>query len=91
MCKDYFPTPLYGNLGSFIDKDTLSYLGSGCNGHVWKLDTGFETYAVKTFVNCEFCMKYEFYNKMKNLELQQSLKAFEVFQCLDSSFDMDAY
>lgn len=51
MYKDNYPLPLYGNLGSFIDRDTLSYLGSGCNGHVWKLDKDSETFAVKTFVN----------------------------------------
>lgn len=91
MHKDYFPTPLYGDLGSFIDKDTLSYLGSGCNGHVWRLDKDSKTFAVKTFINRRFCMKYGLYDKMKNLELQQVLKAIEVFHYLDSPYDMDAY
>ena len=91
MFKDYFSTSLYGDLGSFIDKDTLSYLGSGCNSHVWKLDKDSETFAVKTFINREFCMTYELYHKMKNLELQQTLKAMEVFKRSDSPYDMDAY
>ena len=91
MFKDYFSTSLYGDLGSFIDKDTLSYLGSGCNGHVQKLDKDSETFAVKTFVNREFCMTYELYHKMKSLELQQTLKAMEVFKRSDSPYDMDAY
>lgn len=91
MYKDNYPLPLYGNLGSFIDRDTLSYLGSGCNGHIWKLDKDSETFAVKTFVNREFCMKYELYQKMKSLGLHRTLKAREVFKQVDSPYDMDAY
>ena len=91
MYKDNYPLPLYGNLGSFIDRDTLSYLGSGCNGHIWKLDKDSETFAVKTFVNREFCMKYELYQKMKSLELQRTLKAREVLKQVDSPYDIDAY
>ena len=88
---DNYPFSLYGDLGSFIDKDTLSYLGSGCNNHVWKLDREQGVFAVKTFINREFCMKSELYHKMKNLELQQTLKAMEVFKRSDSPYDMDAY
>ena len=91
MCRDSFPAPLYGNLGSFIDKDTLSYLGSGCNSHVWKLTRKQKTFAVKTFVNREFSMTYDLYSKMKDLDLQQTLKAIEVFRYLNSPFDIDAY
>ena len=89
--KDNYPLPLYGNLGSFIDRDTLSYLGSGYNCHVWKLDKDSETFAIKTFVNRDFCMKYELYQKMKSLELHRTLKAREVFKQVDSPYDMDAY
>ena len=91
MFKDYFSTSLYGDLGSFIDKDTLSYLGSGCNSHVWKLDKNSENFVVKTFINREFCMTYELYHKMKSLELQRTLKAREVLKQVDSPYDMDAY
>ena len=48
-------------------------------------------FAVKTFINREFCLDYTLYEKMANLELQQILKAIEAFKHLDSAFDMDAY
>ena len=88
---DTYPCSLCGDAGSFIDKNTLSYLNSGCNGHVWQLENEKGKFAVKTFINREFCLDYTLYEKMANLELQQILKAIEAFKHLDSAFDMDAY
>ena len=44
------------------------------NGHVWQLENEKGKFAVKTFINREFCLDYTLYEKMANLELQQILK-----------------
>lgn len=70
--------------GKIIYGRELSYLGRGGNATVWKYEQDGIKYAVKIFfeIGLSYSLRKEVYQKMKNLSLNNTLKALETLNVI---------
>lgn len=73
--------------GEIIEKNELTYLGRGENATVWKYESNGKKYAIKIFfdIGISCALEKDVYWKMKNLPLNNTLKALETLNVINST------
>ena len=73
--------------GDIIYGKELSYLGRGENSTVWEYESNGEKYAIKIFfdIGIVCALEKDVYWKMKNLSLNNTLKALETLNVINST------
>lgn len=79
--------------GKVITKDDLTYLNRGVNSLVWKTKVDEKDYAIKTFLDdrYKYCLTYETFQRMKELDLQNIVKAIGAVRKESSNQQIDGY